>query len=462
MRLARRRSHPLLRLPRASWRALVGATALAASLTAPARGDDLLQVFARAQRDNPSLRAAQAGYRAALAQTPAARAALLPHLDAAATLGATTQSNSDNPLLQRFAMPSDWGYEQRDLSLTATQALYRPGAHIAVRIAVNAAQQAYVALLRADQQLMIDVAGAYFERLAAADALHALQRQRDAVARQLASARRQFAAGRGTIVDVRDAQAGDDALAAQLIAARNRIALADDRIEQLSGAPCRDPAPLLALPRLPEPAGTPAQWAQRAEQSSLAVRAAALALDDARLHRQLAHSSALPQLDAYARVEHASSSGGSNLFPFGTRSDAASVGVQLRWALATGGRVDADVEQAAQRLEQATALRDAARDDARHAARGAALTLAADQARVEALQAALRSRGAALAANRLGYKVGMRASTDVLDALAARSDTERQLDAARYAVLLDGLRLRQASGQLDVADLQAVDALLRR
>jgi outer membrane protein len=192
------------------------------------------------------------------------------------------------------------------------------------------------------------------------------------------------------------------------------------------------------------------------------VRGAELALAAARLQRELAQSGALPQLEAYARVDHASTSGGSNLFPFGTRSDVASVGVQLRWALVTGGRVDADVDQAAQRLQQAEALRDAARDDAGHAARGAYLTLDADLARVASLGAALRSGDAALAANRLGYKVGMRSSSDVLDALARRSDAERDLDAARYAVLLDGLRLRQAAGSLRDADLQAVDALLQR
>jgi len=88
--------------------------------------------------------------------------------------------------------------------------------------------------------------------------------------------------------------------------------------------------------------------------------------------------------------------------------------------------------------------------------------LDADLARVASLHAALRSGDAALAANRLGYKVGMRTGSDVLDALARRSDAERELDAARYAVLLDGLRLRQAAGTLSDADLQAVDALLRR
>ncbi len=440
--------------------ALLLAALLAAA--APAHAEGLLQVLARAQRDNPALRAARAAYAAARTRVPAARAALLPQLEADASLGMATQHNGGNPLLQNFRLPTDWRYESRDLSLTATQALWQPGARLRVHVAEDDAQLAYVALLRANQQLMIDVAAAYFERLAAQDALDALQGQLDAVARQLASARQQFAAGNGTIVDVRDAQARDDLLLAQRIAARNRIALADDRLLQLSGARCTDPARLSALPRLPGPAGTLEQWAARARREALAVRAAQLRRDAARLQQRIAASATQPVVDAYARVEHAGTSGGSNLFPFGNRSDVGSVGVQLRWPLLTGGRAQADVDQTAQQLAQTDDLLAAARDDAGHAARSAYLQLDADRARVTALRAALHSSAAALDANRLGFQVGMRASVDVLDALAQRYEARRELDAARYAVLLDGLRLREAAGTLRTADVREVDALLRR
>ena len=41
-------------------------------------------------------------------------------------------------------------------------------------------------------------------------------------------------------------------------------------------------------------------------------------------------------------------------------------------------------------------------------------------------------------------------------------DTRRDLSKARYDVIVNGLKLRQASGQLQPQDLRAIDALLAR
>ncbi len=45
---------------------------------------------------------------------------------------------------------------------------------------------------------------------------------------------------------------------------------------------------------------------------------------------------------------------------------------------------------------------------------------------------------------------------------ATAGPSRRQAERARYDVLLDSLRLRQAAGRLDPRDLAEVDALLRR
>ena len=68
----------------------------------------------------------------------------------------------------------------------------------------------------------------------------------------------------------------------------------------------------------------------------------------------------------------------------------------------------------------------------------------------------------ALDAIRLGYRVGVRVTLDVLNAQLAVLQTQRELAQSRYNVLLGTLRLRQAAGTLAPADLQAVSALLTR
>jgi outer membrane protein len=425
-----------------------------------ARADNLRQVFELAQQHNPALRSAAAAYQAALTKVPQARASLLPQLGAAAQFGDTSLRNSPNPLLLRFGMPHDWDYVERDLSLTATQALWKPADQIAVSQAELGARIAYTQWRAEEQQLMVDVAAAYFDRLAAQDSAASLQRQADATAQQLASAQRNFAAGNGTIVDVRDAQARNDLLNAQRLAANNQIDLSDTALQRLTGAPFGALATLRADLTPPGASGAQPDWAQRAAQDNLQVRAAALALEVAHLQARRAAAGNLPTLQAYASVQRNSDSGGTPLFPFGTRSNAASVGVQMQWPIFTGFGVQSQQDEAARRIEQAQADLDDAALGAAQAARSAFLGLQSGLAQLQALRAAIASSQSALQANSLGYKVGMRVNLDVLNALAQLYDTQRQADRTRYDLLLAGLKLRLAAGALGPADLDQVDAML--
>ena len=81
-------------------------------------------------------------------------------------------------------------------------------------------------------------------------------------------------------------------------------------------------------------------------------------------------------------------------------------------------------------------------------------------AQVKALEAAESSSKLALEATQLGYKVGVRVNLDVLNAQSQLYSTQRDLAKARYDVLVNSLKLRQASGQLRAEDLSAVNTLL--
>jgi outer membrane protein len=58
--------------------------------------------------------------------------------------------------------------------------------------------------------------------------------------------------------------------------------------------------------------------------------------------------------------------------------------------------------------------------------------------------------------------VGVRVNLDVLNAQTQLYTTQRDLAKARYDVVVNSLRLRQASGQLRPEDLSAVNSLLVR
>jgi outer membrane protein len=448
---------------RATARRLAAALALALGLgtSGVARADTLLQVFALAQRHNPQLRGARAAYAAALQRVPLARSRLLPQIRASAGVGDALHDETGNPLLHMFGLGTHWNYLERELALDATQNLYSPGDEAAVGQARLGADLAYARLAQADQNLMVEVAQDYFGLLAARDSLRSLQRQQDATELQLRTARAQFAAGHGTILDVRDAQARQDLLQAQRIAADNQQQLAHDALQTLVGAPLGRVAPLLRDARLPPAQGRGADWARRAERDNLAVTQARLQMAIARLQVRRAESEALPTVQAYARLQRASTSGGGPQFPFGDRVDSASVGVRLQWPLFTGYAVQSEQGEDTALLDKAQDDLDAARSSAALQARSALAAWTAAQARAQALRSAILSSRSALQANRTGYGAGLRVSVDVLNATAQLYDTERQADQARYDSLLQALRLKQAAGRLDERDLAEVSALLQ-
>ena len=67
-----------------------------------------------------------------------------------------------------------------------------------------------------------------------------------------------------------------------------------------------------------------------------------------------------------------------------------------------------------------------------------------------------------LEATQLGYKVGVRVNLDVLNAQTQLYQAQRDLAKARYDTVVNGLKLRQAAGVLQPADVSAVDALLAK
>jgi outer membrane protein len=83
-------------------------------------------------------------------------------------------------------------------------------------------------------------------------------------------------------------------------------------------------------------------------------------------------------------------------------------------------------------------------------------------AQVKAFEAAESSSQLALEATQLGYKVGVKTNLDVLNAQTQLYSTRSNLARARHDVVVGGLRLRQASGQLKAEDLNNIEPLLER
>jgi outer membrane protein len=315
-----------------------------------------------------------------------------------------------------------------------------------------------------EQDLIVRVAQAYFDVLGAQDTLTTAQANKKAIAEQLASAKRNFEVGTATITDTREAQARYDLATAQEISADNDLRSKRIALDQLTGmtgaAPRGLQLPLVALNLAPD---TPDVWVSRSE-SAPSVRKAKLALDIAKLESDKSRAASGPTVDAVGSLGGTYNTGGA-LKATGAADGftrRAAIGVQLTMPLYTGGAIE-------NRLKETIALEEKTRNDFDAARRAVAqqtrqiwFGVQSGQAGVKALEAAESSSKLALEATLLGYKVGVRVNLNVLDSQTQLYTTQRDLAKARYDVIVNGLRLRQAAGVLNGDDVDEVNKLLVR
>jgi outer membrane protein len=441
--------HP--RLPRL---ALVAALTLAA-LPGLAAAQSLQELVEAARAYDATFRAAQSAAQAAAFR--AAQSEALARPSAALTASAGT-GYSDNPgaspvQASQIAGTLQGRYPLINGSNAATMAQ-----------AKKALESAQVELATAEQELIIRVSQTYFDVLTAEEALKTAQASKAFITEQLASAKRNFEVGTATITDTREAQARFDLATAQELAAENDLRTKRIALDQLVGRQNVAPRPLVVPVELPAPQPADAeQWVSVADQVHPAIRRARLGLDVATLETDKARAAERPTLDAVASLGSTHTRGGLDALnrSFGT-STSASVGVQLNWPLYTGGSTQNRIKETLALEEQSRNSLEAARRNVAQATRQAYFGLQSGLAQVKALEAAESSSKLALEATQLGYRVGVRVNLDVLNAQSQLVSTQRDLARARYDVLLATLRLKQASGQLNAADVATLSTLLAR
>lgn len=418
-----------------------------------AQAQSLVDLYEAARGFDATYLSARSQYDANLAKAEQARAGVRPQVGLGGSATWSDRNSSTNVL--------DGSYNNQAVTLSASQPLYRPANSAAAeqgRLSVSVAE---AQLQAAEQELIVRTTQAYFDVLAAQDTVTFVQAQKAAVAEQLAAAKRNFEVGTSTVTDSREAQARYDLVLAQEIAAENDLRVKKLALDQLVGRSGVAPKPLavpVALPAL-APAD-PQAWVGLAETTHLSVLQATQGLEIARLETEKAKAGEKPTLDLIGQYQVARGPSSSSAIPGYVRNNTGTVGLQFNLPLYAGGALQ-------NRIKETLALEDKARTDLEAARRGVAQAtrsayfgVLSGQSQVKALEAAEASSQSALEANQLGYQVGVRINIDVLNAQSQLFQTKRDLAAARYNVLIGGLRLKQASGQLKGEDLQAVNALL--
>ncbi len=428
--------------------------ALTALLTAgPAAAQSLKDLYEAARAYDAAYLSARALAQSADFRVAGAQALARPSL--ALTAGASTARIDP----QHFP-----GGDSNSLStaLTARYPVINRANTATIAQAQRTLEAAHADLETAEQDLVVRVAQAYFDVLAAKDTLATVQANKAGITEQLASAKRNFEVGTATITDTREAQAKFDKAVADEIGAENDLRSKRIALDQLVGRTDVQPKPLLRPVVLPPVAPANAEnWVTSADAAHPGIRRARVGLDVARLETEKARAAEKFTLDAVGSVGAAHASGSSiSGLPGTTRT--ASIGLQFNQPLYTGGQTTSRIQETLLLEEKARQDLDAARRTIAQNTRVAYFGVQSGHAQVKALEAAESSAKLALEATQLGYRVGVRVNLDVLNAQTQLFQTERDLARARYDVLVGGLRLKQAAGQLQATDIDAVNALLAK
>jgi len=439
---------------------LIAVLLASAFVSLNAHAIDLIQVYQQALANDATFASARASLAAGRERVPQGRAGLLPTVGLSGSYGKNDSDVSQFNVAQNGFVAGGSNLRSNQYTLALSQPLFRWDRWQTYEQSKLAQAIAEAQFAQAQQDLITRVAQAYFDVLSAQDTLESTRAQKTAVTEQLASAKRNFEVGTQTITDTHEAQAAYDLVVAQEFAAVNDLDNKRSALQAIIGAEPGTLAPLQTGITLapPQPA-TVDQWVSSAESQNYGVTAAQLSVESAKREISKSRAGHLPTLDLVAsssRTDVSGRSAGSG----DTRNNA--IGVQWTVPIFSGFGVSS-------RVRETIALEDKARNDLEATRRNAALQarqaflgVNSGLAQVKALQAAEVSSQSALESNKLGYQVGVRINIDVLNAQRQLYSTRTDLARARYNTILNGLRLKAASGSLREADLVPVNNLLQK
>jgi outer membrane protein len=428
-----------------------------ALVAAPGHAADLVQIYREALANDATYASARASRDAGLENLPQGLAQILPTINATAFTNYNDINISFGDQGASLRQGNSNGY-----SVALTQPLFNWQNIQTYKEAEFKAVQAEATFGQATQDLIVRVAQAYFDVLASQDGLAFIQAQKVAISEQLAQAKRNFEVGTATITDTHEAQARFDLATSQEIAAQSDLEIKKRTLQQIVGRFPELLEPLKSNVELnPPKPNSMEDWAVAAANQGYTVRVQEATVEVAVREVERIRAGHLPTLNLVGSSTQSSSSlSTTSINNIATESTNRTIGLQLAIPLYAGGNVSSLVRQAVANREKAQQDLESARRTAALSARQSYVGVTNGMAQVRALAAALVSSQSALDSNKLGYEVGVRINIDVLNAQQQVYSTLRDLSRARYDTILNGLKLKAATGTLSEADIEEVNRLL--
>ncbi len=445
--------------PFAARLATVLATSLLMSLSAislngifvpPAHALDLLQAWQAAKAKDPQLATSRFQQEANNERVAIAKANLGTSITGNANIARQEVDTNRDP---------NRSFTSQIYGVNLTLPLYRKPALEALEQSRLLSTQSELALNSSEQDLILRVAQAYTDVLAAQDALRAAQTQRRAATEQLNVVKIGFEKGASARIDLQDAIARSDIAMAQEVAARNDLLIRQNALTILTGVSnfeIHRLKPDVLVPT-PDPRDSGA-WIAQARRGNLQVQQAEVNVEVAKREVSKQSAASRPTLDLVGSVGRSNNAAVNFI---GIQQNTAQIGLQLNLPIYTGGAISARVREASALQNKAASELDGIRELADQNARQLFIKINSGKALVAALESAVQSSKTALDVTQLGFLSGARLNIDVLNALQQVFTTSRDLARARYDLLLDTLKLKQSVGNLKEEDIAGLNNLLQ-
>ena len=416
----------------------------------PAVSMDLVDTYRKALSYDSGIATAQATFEAQQAASDISRSALLPQIIG---FGEANHTDVDGP-----GPNQDTSYKTLAYGVRLTQPLFRAEEWFRYDASQFRTEAARADYNLAQQQLILDVATAYFGVLRAADSLTVSRSAEAAFQRQYDQAQERFDVGLIAITEVYEARATYDASKSQRIAAESDLAIAREQLARLTGEyeeklnNLRRNFPL----GRPEPMD-PSAWENLALDQNWQIQSSIYDLNSSEANLKTAKSGHLPTLDLNASYGQSDIDGierpaGPQTQRDGTTTES-QIGVTLNVPLYMGGGTQAGVRQQRSLVTAAEQTLETIRRDVRVTTRSLYRTVNTNIESASALEQTIISRRSALDATRAGYEVGTRNIVEVLDAERNYYVALRDFANARYDYVVNSLQLKQSAGTLNPQDL---------
>lgn len=437
--------------------ALVTLTTVNAASNMADAPQSLIDIYQLALDNDPALKSALSANQAAQEIIEQGKALYRPQVHFMAAVRAT-RIDIDYIGPNVFGNAGRSSFEGYQYGVSARQPLFRKQNLVQIDQANTQVRLADKQYHLAQQQLILNVTQAYFDVLNAQDNIALLAAQKQAIQGQLAQAKANFDVGNANITDYNEAQARNDLVAAQEIAARNAHQVAVYAVQALTNqtpsqlAKIKDDAKTHALTQGMQ------DWVDVGLNNNLAIQMQqdALVLATQEVDKKVAGH--LPTVDAVASYTKSYENGGN--FGFGLDLNSAVIGIQLAIPLYQGGAIRSQTRQAVLNKERAQHDLAVVKRNTVLATQQAYLNLNSNVAQIGALTQALNSTKSQLESTQVGYDVGVRTSVDLLNARQLMFGAKRDLLKARYAYLVNIIRLKTATGQVAEADLVDINQQL--